>query len=53
MVVKEKRNLLSIKGPNKREKLRQMTSYHAEFLKDGSLKDGVKNTFVTSTYNTT
>jgi hypothetical protein len=52
MVAKEKRNLLNIKRPNKREKLRQMTSYHAKFLKDGSPKDGVKNTFATSTCNT-
>jgi hypothetical protein len=52
MVAKEKKNLLNIKGPNKKEKLKQRTSYHAKFLKDGSPKDGVKNAFATSTYGT-
>ncbi len=43
MVVKEKRNLLGIKGPNKGEKLKQLTSYDEKFLKDGCFKDGVEN----------
>jgi len=43
MVVKEKGNLLGIRGPNKREKLKQLTSCDEKFLKDGYPKDGVEN----------
>jgi hypothetical protein len=42
MVVEEKGNMLGIKGLNKGEKLRQLTSYHMKLLKDGSLGYGVK-----------
>jgi hypothetical protein len=42
MMVKEKGNLLGIKGLSKGEKLRQLTSYHVKFLKDGSLGYAIK-----------
>jgi hypothetical protein len=31
MVVKEKKNLSNLKGPNKGEKLKQLTSYDEKF----------------------
>jgi hypothetical protein len=42
MVAKEKGNLLSIKGPNKKENLEQLAACHVKFLKDGLPKDGVE-----------
>jgi hypothetical protein len=39
MVVKEKGNLLGIRRPNKREKLKQLTFCDEKFLKDGYPKD--------------
>ncbi len=43
VVVVEKRDLLSIKGLYKREKLKQLASCHAKLLENGFLKDNVKN----------
>ncbi len=40
---KETGNLLDIKQLNKREKFKQLTSYCANFLKDGSLGDGIED----------
>jgi hypothetical protein len=45
MVVEEKGDMLSIKGPNKGENLRQRVSCHAKSLKDGSFKDGVESIY--------
>ncbi len=42
MVAKEKGNLLSIKGPNKRENFEQLATCHVKFLKDGLPRDGVE-----------
>jgi hypothetical protein len=52
MVAKKKGNMLGIKGLNKKEKIRQLASYYAKFLKHGFLRDGVE-VDVMSTYNTT
>ncbi len=43
MVVKKKGNLLGIKGLNKGEILKQLTSCDEKFLNDDYLKDGVEN----------
>jgi hypothetical protein len=42
MVAKEKRNLLSIIGLNKGEKLKQLASYCTKFLKDSFPRNGVE-----------
>jgi hypothetical protein len=42
-VVKKKGNMLSIKRPNKREKLKQLTSCDEKFLKDGFSQDNVES----------
>jgi hypothetical protein len=52
MVAKEKGNVLGIKGPNKGEKLKQLTSCDEKFLKDGFLNIVLK-AFTTSTCSTT
>jgi hypothetical protein len=41
-MAEEKENLLGIEGLRKREKLKQLTSYHMKLLKDGFLGYGVK-----------
>ncbi len=41
-MAREKGNLLSIKGLNKGEKLRQLVSYRMKFLKDGSFRNDVE-----------
>jgi hypothetical protein len=43
MVAEEKGNLLGIKGPNKREILKQLASCHMKLLKDGLPKDDVES----------
>lgn len=43
MVAKEKGNLLGIKWPNKREKLKQLAFCDEKFLKDGFSKDNVES----------
>jgi hypothetical protein len=43
MVVEEKGNLQGIKGLNKGEKLKQLTSCHVKQLKNGSLKNDVES----------
>jgi hypothetical protein len=46
MVVKKKANMLGKKGLNKKKKLKQLAFYHAKFIKDGSLKDGVESIYI-------
>jgi hypothetical protein len=46
MVVIKKGNMLGKKGLNKRKKLRQLASYHAKFIKDGSSKDGIESIYI-------
>jgi hypothetical protein len=41
MVVEKKGDILGKKGLNKKKKLKQLASYHAKFIKDGSSKDGI------------
>jgi thiamine phosphate synthase YjbQ (UPF0047 family) len=43
MMTKEQRNQKTIKIMNKREKLRQLTSYCSKLLEDGLIRDGVEN----------
>jgi hypothetical protein len=43
MVVGKKGNLMGIKGPNKRKKLRQLVSCGAKRLEDGFPRDGVEH----------
>jgi hypothetical protein len=43
MVAKEKGNPLGIKGPNKKEKLKQLAFCDEKFLKDGFSKDSVES----------
>jgi hypothetical protein len=42
-VVEKKGNVLTIKGLNKKKKLRQLASYYAKFLKNDSSRDGVES----------
>jgi hypothetical protein len=42
MVVEEKGKPLGIKGPNKKEKLRKLSSYYAKFFKNNLPKNGVE-----------
>ncbi len=44
-MVEIKGNMLGIKGPNKREKLKQLVSCHMKFLKYGSTGDGVESIY--------
>jgi hypothetical protein len=52
MAIKEKRNLLSIKKLNKREKLKQLPSYCAKF-QNMTFLEMVLKAFVASTCSTT
>ncbi len=45
MVAKENGNLLGIKQLNKGEKFKQLTSFCAKFLKDGSPRNGIEDIF--------
>jgi hypothetical protein len=45
VVVEVKGNMFGIKGPNKREKLKQLASCHMKLLKYGSIGDGVENIY--------
>jgi hypothetical protein len=42
MVTEEMGNVLGIKGPNKRENLRQLASYYMRIFKNDFLKNGVE-----------
>ncbi len=37
-------NLLSIKGPNERENLKQLASYYVKILEDDFFRNGVEGT---------
>jgi hypothetical protein len=36
-------NLKGLKGTNKKEKIKQLASYHSKLLEDGPMQDGVKS----------
>jgi hypothetical protein len=42
MIIKKNGNLLNINGLNKGKKLKQVTPWHAKFLKDGFSINGVE-----------
>ncbi len=50
-MAKENGNLLSIKQLNKGKKFKQLTSYCAKFLKDGSPGDGIEDICDVHMYN--
>jgi hypothetical protein len=45
MMIEEQRNLKTIKGMNKREKLEQLASLCLKFLENKLMQDGVENVY--------
>jgi len=45
VIDEEQKKLKGIKGMNKGEKLKQLTSYHSKLLEDGRTQDGVEGVY--------
>jgi hypothetical protein len=51
MAVEEKGNPLGIKGANKKEKLRELSSYYAKFFENNFPRNGVEGIYNIHLYN--